>query len=500
MSGMGLGINLEQYQSGPVDQVFSDNAMTSQESLNDLSKALEAGDITGRETADLTTASGAPLKVESLDKTLKMLTFKESDIVLWKKIPKLQAYNTVEEFNQLASYGADRGGFITEGELPVEEDSTYVRRSQLVKFMGVTKSVTHPMTLVNTQIGDAIAREAKNGSMWILRKMDKSLTQGNSRIIPQEFNGLYAQHQDNDNFAVPQDYFSSQVVVDLRGASLQEKDIETASEAMIENFGQPTDLFAPPKVLSDFAKTFYDRKLVTPNSEQVTAGVMGQRLRRFESQFGSIDMNYDIFMNPKPTKTTASGATSANAPAAPTVGGAPAAAVGADGLAKWASTDAGDYFFAVSGINRFGESALTVLGTAVTVVTGGAADLQFTATAGPNTTTGFTIYRSNKGAASAAAATFYPLFEVSVTEVAAGYDGAAATKVRDRNNIMPGTYSSFLIQNNEEVHAFRQLAPLMKMDLAVISTAFRFMVLLYGTPLLFAPKKMIKFINIGKAA
>lgn len=499
---LNLGIDLSRYQTGiPDGEAFHGQGTTTQEQLQELSKALEARDITGRETTNLTTASGAPLKVESLDKTLKLITFRESEIVLWKKIPKLPAYNTVEEYNQLSSYGASRGGFIKEGELPVEEDSTYVRRSQLVKFMGVTKSVTHPMTLVNTMIGDAIAREAKNGTLWILRQLNKGLTKANSRIIPDEFNGLYAQHQDNDNYATPNDYFNSDVVIDLRGVPMEEKHIESGAESIIENFGQGTDLFAPPRVLSDFVKGFYGNKFIQPNTNQVTAGVMGQRVQSFESQFGNIGLNYDIFMNPKETKTTASGATSPNAPLAPTAGGAPIAAVATDASAKWAASDAGDYFYGVSAINRFGESALLVLsGSATTIVAGGAVDLQFTATAGPNAPTGYVIYRSNKGAASAAAATFYPVFEISLADLAAGYDGAAATKVRDRNRIMPNTYQAFLIQNNEEVHAFRQLAPLMKMDLALISTSFRFMVLLYGTPLLFAPKKMVRFINIGRVA
>ncbi len=492
-----LGINLSQYQD---NTPLAGEGGATESQIVDLAKALEAGEITGRETTNSTTASGSPLKVESLDRTLKMITFRESDIVLWKKVPKLAAYNTVEEYNQLDSYGGDRGGFITEGELPVEEDSTYIRRAQLVKFMGVTKSVTHPMTLVNTMVGDVITREAKNGTLWLMRKLDRSLTQGNSRLIPQEFNGLYAQHQDNDSYATPVDYYTSRAVVDLRGRSLQEKDVETAAESIVEAFGQGNELFAPPKVLSDFAKNFYGNKFINPNTDQVSAGIMGQKVKSFESQFGTIGLNYDTFMNPKPTANTATGATSPNAPLAPTAGGAPAAAVAVDASGMWASTDAGDYFFAVAAQNRFGQSALTVLGAAVTVVTGGAVDLQFTATAGPNLATSFIVYRSNKGAASAAAATFYPVFEVSTAELATGYNGAAATKVRDRNHIMPGTYQAFLIQNDEEVHAFRQLAPLMKMDLAMISTAFRFMVLLYGTPLLFAPKKMVRFINIGVAA
>jgi len=54
-----------------------------------------------------------------------------------------------------------------------------------------------------------------------------------------------------------------------------------------------------------------------------------------------------------------------------------------------------------------------------------------------------------------------------------------------------------LLQFDEEVIEFAQLAPLMKMDLAVLSPAFRFMVLLYGTPFLYAPKKLVRFINVG---
>src|ERR1035437_1873338 len=207
-----LGINLAEYQNPALnDQVLFGAASTTQEQLNDLSKALEAQEVTGRDTTNLTSTSGAPLKVESLDKTLKLITFKESEVILWKKIPKLPAYNTVEEFNQLSSYGTERGGFITEGELPAEEDSTYVRRAQLVKFLGVTKSVTHPMTLVNTMIGDVIDREVKNGTLWILRKLDRGLTQANSALIPQEFNGLYAQHY-SDEFSSFIDYLNSDVV------------------------------------------------------------------------------------------------------------------------------------------------------------------------------------------------------------------------------------------------------------------------------------------------
>ena len=46
----------------------------SEQDVQELLKAMSAGEITGRETTNLLDASGAPLKVESLENTLKILT------------------------------------------------------------------------------------------------------------------------------------------------------------------------------------------------------------------------------------------------------------------------------------------------------------------------------------------------------------------------------------------------------------------------------------------
>lgn len=487
-------INAEAYAP---NEVFSGSG-TSLEDLQNLNKALEAGAITGRDTANLTTAGGAPLKVESLEKTLKVITFNDQSIKLWKMIPKKAAYNTVEEFNQLSSYGSDRGGSLVEGELPTEEDSTYIRRAQLVKFYGITKAVTHPMSLVNTQssVGNIIEREVKNGTMWILRKVNKALTRGNSAIVPTEFNGLYAQHAANDVFSTVDAYYSSEVVVDCRGASLTEGNIEKAAEGIVENFGLGTHLIAPPQVLSKFVQNFYGNKFIPINTAAISAGEVGQNVQTFQSQYGPIKLEWDVFMNPDKPRTSTSPADSVNAPVAPTTGAM--TPVASDSLSKWASVDAGNYIYAVAGINRFGESALTILGggTPATIVSGGAIDLTFTPGVG-NAATGYAIYRSNKGAASASVATFYPLFQISTTDLSTGYDGAAAGSVRDRDRVMAGTAQAFLIQNDTECYEFAQLAPLMKMDLAIISPAYRFIVMLYGTPLMYAPKRMVRFVNVG---
>lgn len=493
-----LGVSLADYQGGNFDgQALFDGANVSPEQLSDLSKALEAGSITGRDTANLTTASGAPLKVESLENTLKVLTFKESDIAFWKRIPKLAAYNTVEEFNQLASYGTEAGVFTNEGELPREEDSLYVRKAEIVKFLGVTKIVSHPMQLVKTHIGSVIQQEIKNGTLFLLRKADRALAYGDSTIIPQEFNGLYAQHR--NAFSTYSDYMNSDVVIDLRGKSLKEGHIENGALAIISNFGQANLLMAPPVVLSDFVKSFYEAKFIQPNTPALTDGVMGQRVQKFQSQYGEIELGYDIFLNANPPRKTTDAATHTSAPAVPV---STATTSPVDALAYFnTAAESGDFFYAIAAKNRFGESQLVAMnaGALVTVATGDAVDLAFTAGGGANPATGFVIYRSKKNPVTALANTeLYPIFEVSTAQLSSGFDGGAAGIIRDRNRFLAGCNQAMLLQSDDEVYSFKQLAPLMKMDLATLSPATRFMILMYGTPMLYAPKKMVRYVNIGR--
>lgn len=474
----------------------------SQGEVDNLQKALEATHMTGGQSAGLTGTSGAALKFESLDPTMKILTHTQANIVLWKNIPKKTAHSTTEEYNVMSSYGQERGGFNREGELPMEEDSVYNRKSQMVKYLGVTKSVTHQMLLVSTQGGDVMQREVTNGTLWIMRKMEKALTKGDANLIGEEFNGLYAQHERNDFFTTRNDYFNSEVVIDCRGSQLTEALIEAAAEGIVENYGFGTKLYATPKALSNFVENFYGNKFIPVTGGGNVNTTVGQSVQDFQSQYGKIALEWSVFMNPEAPRLASNGATSALAPAAPTATGAtPVTVIGAGTTnSKFASSDAGNYFYLVTSFNRHGESAGTVLSAAAaSAIASGAVDLAFAATAGPNgNPTGYAIYRSLRGATSAASAQFYQIFKVSATELAIGYDGAAAGAVRDLNRFMTMTSEAFLIQNDESVFEFAELCPLLKMDLAINGPSMRFMLLQYGTPLMYAPKRMVRFINIGQ--
>lgn len=472
----------------------------SQQDVEMLLKAMEAGAVTGRDVTDSTTASGAPLKVESLENTLKILVNTKKHTPLFFRIGKKPATNTVEEFNQLVSYGGLESGSLVEGELPENSDSVYVRKAAIVKYYGVVGGVTHPMQLVQTGSGVAnmLAQETKNKVELLTKILEGKLPFADSRKVATDFNGFFAQHEIGTGYTGMDAYQDSEVVVDCRGSVLTDTLVEQASLGVVDNYGIADMLVSCPRVFSRFVTRYHNKKLILPVTEQVKDGVFGQRMSTIVTQNGDVEIMQSNFFRNGVAKTLASTATSAKAPAAPVAGGTPAAAA-TDALNRFANFT-GDYFYAVSAKNRFGESALTALGNSlVTVASGKSIDLNFTAGSGSYAAECYCIYRSKVDPTGTNAQTeFYKLFEVSVAELAAGYDGAAAGYVRDRNRYLPDTDQAFLVEwDSDQVLAWKQLAPMMKMDLAIIAPVMRFMVLCYGTPILYAPKKFVRFINIG---
>lgn len=478
-----FSISLSDYGSGAGEMSASD--------LEHLKKALSAGQITGRETEGLSTASGAPLKVESLENTLKILTFKEQDIQMWKAIPKLPAYNTVEEYNELTEYGTEDSGFNLEGELPEEDDSIYTRRSQLVKFMGETRKVTHPMQLVTTMIGNALEQEAKNGTMSLLRKANRALAFADSSIVPQEFNGLFAQHK--NHFGNSTKWIKSDYVIDLKGKQLNEGAIESACLAIIQGHGAPDKLMAPPTVLSDLASQFHESKLIQPGIGNIDSKI-GQRNKTFISQFGDIELGYDKFLAQVPKSQDWAPKSTEGKPAAPASFTVTNVATPTDTVFTFAASEVGDYIYGVTAVNRKGESPMKMGDATVTTTEGSVVSLAITPSV---SATGYKIYRSKKNDVGAEAK-LYPIYSISAEELTNGHDGGSANVSYDRNKFIAGTEKAFLLQADVEVYSFKQLAPLMKMDLARLDPSTRFMLLLYGTPILYAPKKFVTFINIGK--
>lgn len=496
-------VQLTDYQDSDFSGLFG-----GQQETQELLKAMQAGAITGRETANQSLTQ-EPLKVESLEKTLKLLEFRMKDVKLWNAIPKLVAYNTVEEYIQLESYGADRGGFYAEGELSDVEDSQYRRKAELVKYIQVAGEVTLQAQMVRSYV-DAMRKEVESKTMWIVRKVSSALTKADSAMISQEFNGIYAQHALIGNaadsiYASLDAYQDSTSVIDLRGRSLTQSDLEDGSVNVDANFGNVDSLFGPPSVMSGLYKDYFERQRIITGVSSAT-GVIGTVPRAIDTQFGQVAINQDKFMAKTSARLLSALATSPKAPTAPSVSSQ--GLTGADAQSRFASGEAhtgalGTAYYAVAAINQYGESALTVFNntTPITLTAGQSVNLAFAAGAGGSyAATAFVIYRSKVTAATNATTggvLFYPLFKVTAAQRTAGYDGAAAGSVRDRNRFLPDTQEAFATEMSDDVLYFKQLSPISKLDLAINGPSNRFLCYLWGTPVLATPRKMVRYINAG---
>lgn len=476
----------------------------SQNTLNELQKALSAGQGTGGGAVDQEVAgSGTPLKVESLERQMKLLSFRDSDIRLWRLFPKTSVYNTANEWLQNSSYGTERGGSYVEGALPKEEESTFIRRVEKIKYYGVTRAVTHVMQLVNTAgIGDAIQNQVTQGTMWLLRKINRDLAHGSEAIVPTDINGVYRQHVlgITNETANPATYYDSEFVIDLKGAVLTQDDIQDASTTIFQSgFGQASHLFAPANVLSAFAKDYYTKQriMLGGNGAAIAGGINIDYPKTISASFGEIKLEHDIFMNTNlAQQAVASGAaaTATDAPNVPT--SSTVSNPVTDTATEFTGTQAGDYKWAVRAKNANGLSALLVLdSSAVTVAATEAVDLTFADGGGANPATGYVIYRTTKGGTS----NFYPIFEVSTAELVAGFNGGAAGKIRDRNYRIAGTEECFLSEVSDQSMGIQQLAPLMKLDLATLAPSTRFCLLAYLSFVQYNSKRTVKFTNVGIA-
>lgn len=435
--------------------------------LDELNKALGTG-TPGAAFGDH--ADGSALRPESLEGTLKVVISTDKHIKFWKDLYKKPAYNTVEEFNVLDSYGGDVSPFFMEGGLPTEEDSNYERKTALVKFLGTTRVITHPMTLVRSAHGDVVARETRNGTLWLMQQQERKLFFADSSLDYLEYDGIEKQIVDKVGAG-------GQQIIDMKGAPLNESVLEDAANVIIEHYGSPSRLYLTPKAHVDLSKIMFPRQRV--GMPAPIDGKAGVPLNAFQSNGGTFTFEPDVFIRPKGGVPETSKADAASAPQwdgiTPLVAASSSTGVG---LA------AGTYSYQITAVNVFGESvaepAKTVVVTANQQVT-----LKFDKLT-TDAVKSYRIYRDN--------ADGKVLFMTEIAQPAA----AGSISFVDRNENIPGTSKAFLCDlDSDQSMAYKQLAPLMKLPLARISAAERFMILLYGMPIVYNPRRNVVIKNIG---
>lgn len=475
----------------------------------ELMKAMEAGLGTGRDYNDQT-HSGPGLKTESLDAVTKVLAQRMEHLVFHQSMPKQRIYNTVHEYNQLVKYGDEIGIFNSEGETPSFTDSQYRRKSAVTKFTGIGGQVTHPAMLAKYADGkNALQREVENKTILLMTLLNQKSVNANSSKVGAEFDGVFRLHElgiaditggsaGMSSETLLDTYFGDTAVIDADGEILEDIIVEKSVSAVVnDRFGMVDRIIAPPAVWSAYVTNFHESKRFSVGqSGAIVGATTGQSVNDIQTQFGKVPIKSDIFFDYRRPKKVGAAATSDKAPAQIVPDGVAPVAVNTDAKTKFGN-HAGTYFYAVAAKNRYGESALVGLNAVSQAVAATeSVDVKFAAGAGAYAAESYVIYRTKANQAAQATADFFPIFEVSVTELAAGWDGAAATLVRDRNRFIAGTYSAMVYQNSPDVIEYLEFGPTQKMDLAITSPSRRFLVLNYGCPVLYQPGKVARIVNI----
>lgn len=454
------------------------------QTVSDLNKALTAGVA----VTPGTQSDGGALRVESLDSTLKIVSFMEKNIIFYNDIPKTKAYNTVEEYNLLSKYGGRGGFFISEGGLPRTEDSSYQRKAAFVKFMGTTREISHPMLLVKPAHGNVVALETKNGAKWMLQRMEEQLFSANSGIISEAFDGLDVLHTagiaDADTAGDGLPDVSAEHIIDLRGGIMTEAVFSEVARVLADNYMYPTHCYLPNVNFSDFSKQFFSKgRYQIPVGADMGVGFTVDKVR---TMGGVVNLRPDVFLRVNQT-----------APATADNSLAPTAPVSAVVTTQVVSTsrgfhtaEFGVYAYSVTAISKSGESAATA-GNASATVTTSNEEVKIVITrgsvSGNDLTTGYRVYRTRLE--DGASGTKYLVKEIA--------SSGATTNYLDGNENLPGHGTAYMGQLDESVLTLRELSPMLKFPLATVASSIRWMQLYYNVPILFRPRGWIKIKNIG---
>lgn len=482
-------------------------------SAKDILKAMEAGLQTGMQYNNQIN-NGGGLKVESLDSTLKILGNRLNQLVYLMEMPKHKIDNTVHQYNQLYKYGEEVGIFNTEGETPEETDSQYRRKSIITKFMGVTGQVTHPAMLARLAGGmNMYTKEVENKTILLQTILDARLVDADSTCVPEQFDGVFRQHmlgvnemdggtaEGKTSEQLLDNYFNSPAVIDAQNQVLNDNLIQDAANVVVNVYNGYIDrIISNPIVFNNYVKLFHESKRVIVGlAASVTGATMGQSVNDVTTQFGKINIKNDRFFDERKPITVGKQATSPKAPVIPVV--KTVIKVNDNDTKTNFGRHAGTYGYLVTAKNRYGESAplnITLKG-AQTVAATDSVEFGFTAgVGGAYAATCFVIYRTKKDAALNNTTEYYPIFEVPASQMASGWDGAAANCVCDRNRIIAGTKSALIYYNDNQINEYLQFADTMKMDFAVTAPSRRFAILNYGTPVLYQPAKIVRIVNIGE--
>lgn len=444
--------------------------------LGNLRKALEAG----YGTDPTTKTGGGAFRIESLEPTLKNLTFTEFSTALFNDLlkDKKTAESTVEEFSKLTDIS--EAFTYLEGGLPSQEDDTYSRDFELVKYIGAVGQVSNVILRTKNIVG-AREREVKSKMLAIKKKGNILSYFGDASTCATEPNGLLR--------SIVKGGYSATNIIDLRGKRPTIEKFNEAVNVIEDVSGQAVNLriYMSPRAKRNYKNELLKDKRYVVGGE-FKAEVEGLKADTLIHDGGDMPIRKDIFLNPQkaPRQNAAKNAfiaTGSTPPVAPT--NSATSAVSNTGAAI--QLDAGTYDYAVVAKNKYGHlSTPTEIGDKVV---GANEKVSFTIVDGGSTSgceaTAFLVYR--RDSASTSRDDYRYLFTA-----------AAGAVFYDDGTYLPDCGFMFVIEwDMEQVLAWHQLMDAALFPLGSVADAVRWLQRLYGTLIVYNPKKVVAFMNVG---
>lgn len=443
----------------------------------ELNKALTAG--YGSDVANLT--GGGALRIQSLERTMMTTIQTNEHFKLFNKFAKTGATATVDEWTEQSDVGGFLGGSTnSETGTIAAATGTYARRVGLVKYLMTRREVSFVQTLQKA-LTDSEATEQANGALQLLSDAEYLSFEGDSTVVPTEFDGIEA--------LLRQGIAAGQVdpknIYDARAGSISDFTAISDLAAQVSgfgNFGKPTDFFLSQLAQSDLDKGLDPAYRVSLNGVgdgglKIGAPVVGMR-----TSWGNVANQPDVFiredLRKQPFEVMYPAIATANAAQTPVSITADASVT--DASSQFAAPQAGNYYYAVAGVNAAGGSPI-VKTTQTAVAAGKKVTLTITASVGGQET-GYIIYRSRQNGGNSTAGSVVGQGSDFREMIRIPKAGATTTWV-DYNAEIPGTTKGFLLNMDPASQAitWRQLLPMLRFNLyPTVSATIPWAQLMFG--------------------
>lgn len=426
------------------------------EALGDLKKALEASSYQ-TDVASLT--GGGALGVQSLDTAMKTTIQENQHFTLFNRLQSTNATNIVDEYSRQTNVGGFLGGAFNSQMGQVRSaQGEYSREVGMVKFLMTLRQVGYVLT-VGKNIAEPVALEERNGALQLLTDANYSLYHGNADASPVQFDGIFNQIEKT----VLAGEMSGDNIVDMNGQRLDNVDafgaINTAA-SRYGSWGRSTDLFLPNSVQMDLNKYLDPSYRWSPQGSNTP--VVGGHVEGIRLTSGVMKTNMDTFIqdeeNPMvyPFEVNNSAIAVSNAAIKPAAIAVDAAT--SDTASKFSATRAGNYYYAVAGVDASGKGLSEVVKSGqIAVIAGKKAVVTITVSAA-GTESGYAIYRGRQDGTNAT----NDLRLVRIVKRT-----GASTVYTDLNRDIPGTVMVPVLNLSSGADAigWRQFQPMTKIPL-----------------------------------